>query len=259
ATLAQPHGVAVDSAGNVYIADSTNCVIRLVHTSGVISTYAGPGVKDPTNGNCKHTTGSTDSGAPTAIALDQPKSIFMTKESGVDTLYIADMGNSMIRKINVGASSPLMTRVAGTIQSKLFGGDGGPASFANLRHAEGVWVANDGTVYFTDGGNNLVRKIANDSQHTISTIAGDTATALANASVGTQELPQHNDDGDGGQAINAHLDEPRGVTGDNHGNLFIAEENGSRIRRINMLTGVIDTMAGDGTVAEQRNNGGSAV
>jgi hypothetical protein len=259
AQLNQPHGVAVDSAGNVYIADSSNCVIRKVDTAGIITTYAGTGVKNATTGNCTHSTGSTDSGAPLSIALDQPKSIFMTKEGGVDTLYIADMGNSMIRKINVGAANPLMTRVAGTIQQKLYGGDGGPADAANLRHAEGLWVANDGTIYFTDGGNNLVRKIANDPSHTISTIAGDVATATANAMTAGQELAVHSDDGDGGQALNAHLDEPRGITGDNHGNLFIAEEHGSRVRRINMNTGVIDTIAGDGTVAEQRANGGSYI
>jgi|GEM_PF-4694899 len=258
ATLNQPHGVAVDSAGNVYIADSSNCVIRIVDTSGTINTYAGTGVKDPTTGNCKHTQGQAD-GPPKTIALDQPKSIFMTKENGVDTLYIADMGNSMIRKIDVGDPNPIMTRVAGTIQSKLYGGDGGPANMANLRHAEGVWVANDGTVYITDGGNNLVRKIANDAQHTITTIAGDVGAAAAAASAGGQELAQHSDDGDGGPAMSAHLDEPRGITGDNAGHLYVAEENGSRIRRIDLNTGIIDTIAGDGHPADQRSNGGSYI
>jgi sugar lactone lactonase YvrE len=262
ATLSQPHGVAVDSAGNVYIADSSNCVIREVDGSGNISTIAGNGVKDAVTGNCKHTPGQAD-GPPKTIGLDQPKSIFMTKENGVDTLYIADMGNSMIRKINVGAATPIMTRVAGTIQSKLYGGDNGPANMANLRHAEGVWVANDGTVYITDGGNNLVRKIANDAQHTITTIAGDVAAAQAAATTSGQELTQHNDDGDGGPALSAHLDEPRGITGDNNGHLYVAEENGSRIRRIDLDANgnstTINTIAGDGHPADQRSNGGSYI
>ena len=87
--------------------------------------------------------------------------------------------------------------------------------------------------------------------------ACDVAAATANAKNTTDLVG--NDDGDGGQASNAHLDQPRGITGDNQGNLYIAEEHGSRIRRINLNSGIIDTIAGDGTVAEQRANGGNAI
>ncbi|HVW32233.1 MAG TPA: hypothetical protein VHL53_06825 [Acidimicrobiia bacterium] len=261
ATLWEPHGVAADSDGNVYIADSRNCVIRKVDGAGTITTIAGTGAKND-KGNCTHTPGDPAVGNPREIALDQPKSLFMTTENGVDTLYVADMGNSMIRKIDVGhGAAAKMTKVAGTIQARHFGGDGGDATQANLRHAEGIWVANDGTVYLTDGGNNLVRKISPPAglsqQRIITTIAGDVKAAQDNF-MSSKDLPG-NSDGDGGPAVDAHLDEPRGITGDNNGHLYIAEEHGSRIRRINLVTGIIDTIAGDGTVAEQRADGGSAI
>jgi hypothetical protein len=259
ALLDEPHGVAVDSADNIYIADSRNCVIRKVDAStGVITRFAGTGERksgasDPLS--CAHSTNDPQTVAnPTTIALDQPKSLFMTKSGNTDQLWVADMGNSMLRRIDIqNGSATGMTRVAG-IRKGISFSDGDAAQTATLRHAEGLWVANDGTIYFTDGGNNLVRKISNGQ---ITTIAGDIATAQAKASE-SLDLPG-DDFGDGGQASAAHLDQPRGITGDNQGNLFIAEEHGSRIRRINLNNGIIDTIAGDGTVAEQRSNGGSAV
>jgi hypothetical protein len=256
ATLWEPHGVAVDSNNNVYIADSRNCVIRKVDGAGIISTFAGTGERNPNNtANCFHSVSDPATPvAPTSVSLDQPKSLFMTKSGSTDQLWIADMGNSMLRRIDIPQSgNPTMVRVAG-IRKQISFSDGDAAQTATLRHAEGIWVANDGTVYFTDGGNNLVRKISNGQ---ISTIAGDVAAAQA-AAGGAADLGG-NDDGDGGPAASAHLDQPRGITGDNQGNLFIAEEHGSRIRRINMNTGMIDTIAGDGTVAEQRQNGGNAI
>jgi hypothetical protein len=263
AQLREPHGVAVDSAGNVYIADSQNCVIRKVDTAGIITRYAGTGQKAFNNPTaCGKTDEASVSADPLTVALDQPTSLFMSKENGADTLWIADTGNSMIRKIDVGSASPKMTRVAGTNRSRHYGegGTNKDALDAELRHPEGLWVANDGTVYVTDGGNNLVRKIAPavvpSTVRKITTIAGDVAAAQANASVAT-DLPG-NSDGDGGLAVNAHLDMPRGITGDNNGKLYIAEEHGSRVRRINLATGMIDTIAGDGTILEQRANGGSA-
>ncbi|HET9769282.1 MAG TPA: hypothetical protein VFS16_00235 [Acidimicrobiia bacterium] len=259
--LNEPHGVAVDSRGNVYIADSRNCVIRKVDTAGVMTTVAGTGQKAPTTDACVKTSETSVSGDPLAIGLDQPRSLFLSRVNGVDTLWIADMGNNMIRAIDVGSAVPTLTRVAGRKASRHYGagGAGKDALEADLRHPEGVWVADDGTVYFTDGGNNLVRKIAPAAPgaiRRISTIAGDVAAAEANA-FGANDLPG-NSDGDGGSALNAHVDKPRGITGDNLGNLYIAEEHGSRIRRIKLNSGTIDTIGGDGTLLEQRANGGSA-
>ena len=259
AHLREPHGVAVDSLGNVYIADSRNCVIRKVDaTTHVITSFAGHGDRKPTANdpyNCAHSqVDPTTVADPTTVDLDQPKQLFMTKSGNTDQLFVTDMGNSMLRRIDiVNGVAQGMTRVAG-IRKQISFSDGDVAQTATLRHAEGIWVANDGTIYFTDGGNNLIRKISNGQ---VSTIAGDVAAATAGAS-GNGDLPG-NDDGDGGLAVNAHFDQPRGITGDNNGNLFIAEEDGSRIRRINLVSGKIDTIAGDGTVAEQRSNGGSAI
>ena len=263
AQLNEPHGVAVDSEGNVYIADSKNCVIRKVDTAGMITRYAGTGAKNPNNpGACAKTDGTPD-GPVLTIALDQPKSLFMTTNNGVDTLWIADMGNSQIRKIELDSPTPTNVRMAGTNRKRHYGGDGGNALDAELRHPEGVWVASDGTIYITDGGNNLVRKIAmpvgNSTQRIITTIVGDVAAADANK-FGADDLPGSSD-GDGGLAVNARVDKPRGISGDDHGNLYVAEEHGSRIRRIKLNApggATIDTIAGDGTILEQRANGGSA-
>jgi hypothetical protein len=263
ALLREPHGVAVDSKGNVYIADSRNCVIRKVDTAGIITRFAGTGARKPlTNDpyNCDNGTSAADPQTttnPLSVALDQPKQLFITQDGGKDFLFITDMGNNKLRKmvINNGVAES-MTTIAGVRMNNNY--QDGDFTQATMRHAEGIWVAADKTVYFTDGGNNLVRKISNG---VVSTIAGDKAAATAAA---LQDGPCDagnlcgNSDGDGGLAINAHLDEPRGITGDNQGHLFIAEEHGSRIRRINLNTGIIDTIAGDGTVAEQRGAGGTA-
>jgi len=258
--LNEPHGVAVDSLGNVYIADSKNCVIRKVEAAtGLISRYAGTGAKKLDTGACTHTAGDQDGPALT-IALDQPKSLYVTRNSGNDTLWIADMGNSEIRKIDivkagapVAAANAINAKVAGTTRSRNYGeGFNQQATDAELRHPEAMWVDNAGVVYISDGGNNLVRKVANGK---ITNIAGDVAAAQANAT-SPNDL-DGNSDGDGGPASAAHIDKPRGITGDNLGNIYVAEEHGSRIRKINLTNGVINTIAGDGTILDQRANGGS--
>jgi sugar lactone lactonase YvrE len=248
AEMWEPHGVAVDSLGNVYIADSRNCVIRMVdHTNGIISTVAGTSAQNASNHNCLPTQGDPD-GPAKSVALDTPKSIVINQVGGVDTLWITDSGNNEIRKIVLGGpiANAQTVRVVGNNQSRRFGGDGGPARDSQLRHAEGVWVAKDGTIYLSDGGNNLVRKVDTSPTRIITTIAGDQAAASNNASTGNITQLPGDSSGDGGPAINAHLDGPRGITGDDNGNLYVAEENGARIRRINLNTGIIDTIAGDG-------------
>ena len=263
AKLNEPHGVAVDRHGNVYIADSQNCVIRKV-ASGTITRFAGTGQAAPNN---PLACGKSDNiseivvNDPLQVSLDQPKSLFMTQEGGTDVLWVADMGNSMIKRIDiVNGVAQKITRIAGTNQKRHYGGDNGPAIDSQLRHPEGIWVANDGTIYVSDGGNNLIRKIANpvsaSAPRVITTIAGDVAAAKANE-FGVDDLAGSSD-GDGGPISAAKLDKPRGITGDNNGNLYVAEEHGSRIRRLNLNGGTqINTIAGDGSILEQRSNGGS--
>jgi sugar lactone lactonase YvrE len=270
-TLNEPHGVAADSAGNVYIADSKNCIIRKVDTAGKISRVAGTSAKKLENGACIGGSGDAE-GPALSIALDQPKAIFMAREGNADFLYVTDKGNNQIRKIDVADPNGTKgsVRVAGNSQARRFGGDGGDARSAQLRHATGVWVANDGTMYISDSGNNLVRKVAMPTSPTssvriITTIAGDVAYANQRAmegdsAVGGDQLPGKSS-GDGGLAINASIDGPRGIAGDNKGNLFIAEENGARIRRIRLNAPggpTIDTIAGDGISVLQRGQGGDA-
>ena len=262
AKLNEPHGVAVDRHGNVYIADSQNCVIRKV-SGGNITRFAGTGQPAPNNPQACGKSGNISEitvNDPLTVSLDQPKSIFMSQEGSTDVLWIADMGNSMIKRIDiVNGVAQKIVRVAGTNQQRQYGGDNGPAIDAQLRNPQGLWVATDGTVYVSDGGNNLIRKIANavspSAPRVITTIAGDIATAKAQE-FATEDL-SGTSDGDGGSLLAAKLDRPRGITGDNNGNLYVAEEHGSRIRRLSLTGNQINTVAGDGSILEQRSNGGS--
>ena len=262
--LREPHGVAVDSLGDVYIADTGNCVIRKVSSSGAMTQFAGTGLKSGVGTVCVKTPGSPD-GPANEVALDQPRSLFMTRADGTDTLWIADTGNSQIRKIDVviggaAVANPQSIRVAGGNAATHYSeGSSRDALDAEFRHPENIWVANDGTLYVSDTGNNLLRKIAPPNTNGIrkvTVIAGDVAAAEANAD--SVANVAGNSDGDGGPATAAAFDRPVGLTGDNKGHLYVAEEHGSRIRRINLDNGIIDTVAGDGTILEQRTNGGTA-
>jgi sugar lactone lactonase YvrE len=234
AVFNQPHGVAVDSQGNVYIADSNNQRIRKVDVgTAKISTIAGTG--DP------HTPPGLNGGPASAAGLKFPKSMFMAAN---DRLYFADSGNNMVRVIDLTANPPTIKTVAGNTQSKHYGGDGGPAVNAQLNTPTGLSVLADGTIYISDSDNNLIRRV--DPAGKISTIAGDAAAAAAAAN--SPALPPTDSAGDGGAATSAHLNGPRGIAADPLGNLYIAEEAGARIRRIDP-SGIITTIAGDGTTS----------
>ncbi|MEW6477223.1 MAG: hypothetical protein AB1679_33640 [Actinomycetota bacterium] len=268
AQLNEPHGVAVDSEGNVYIADSQNCVIRKVDAAtGIISRFAGTGQKKTTDPSdptppCTKSINHEQTGPALQVSLDQPKSLYMTRKGGDDVLYVADFGNNMIRMIDTdpAAGEPQTVRIAGSTRRMRYGvGFDSNALDAELHHPEGVWVDDSGVVYITDGGNHLVRKITKQgSVWKIANLAGSAAIAEQHKdpNVSASGAPGASE-GDGGQAINARLNGPRGITGDSAGNLYVAEEDGSRIRRINLASGIIQTIAGDGTLLEQRNNGGS--
>jgi len=237
AQLNEPHGVAVDSRGNVYVADSVNNRIRRISAAdGTINTIAG--------GDNKH--GQPDGPAASAV-LKFPKSMFMTPD---DVLYICDTGGNEIIRMDLKVQPLVIVRVAGDSQSKSYGGDGGFATDAQLHHPEGVWVTPDRTVYISDSENDLVRRVTPDGK--IATVAGDSAAAERAAASNQYPIPGSSD-GDGGPATAAHLNGPRGIAVDGNGDVLVAEETGGRIRRIDRA-GVITTIAGNGQSKAQGHN-----
>ena len=211
ATLANPSAVAYDAAGDIFLADANNHVVREVTVAGVISTVAGTGVEGY----------SGDGGAATSAQLDTPTGVAVDASGNI---YIADAHNHRIREVSGGTISTIAgTGVAG------FAGDGGAATAAKLALPSAVAVDASGNIYIADTNNHRIRKI---SGGTISTIAGDGEELFA---------------GDGGAATAAALDSPTGVAVDANGNVYIADRLNQRIREVS--AGNISTIAGSGTVS----------
>ena len=226
----QPAGIAVDRAGNLYIADEANGLIRKVAAaSGIITTVAGnPGAGPFGDGGPARLSRLV---APSGIAVDS-----------VGNLYIAD-GNR-VRKVAVVTG--LISRVAG---SSLFGGysgDGGPATIAALHSPTAVAVDQTGNLYIADSDNNRVRRVA-ATTGTIATVAGNGLIASGTLS-GISS-------GDGGPAARAGLSTPTGVAVDAAGNLYIADAGAGHIRKVASITGIITTVAGSGHSTNGGDNG----
>ena len=210
AMLNCPVGVAVDASGNVYIADSLNNRIRKVSPDGIIATIA--------NGNAAYNSG--DGGPATSATLSFPHSVAV---DGSGNLYFPD-GASRIRKVSAGGT---ITTLAGN-GTQGYSGDAGPAANAQLSDPAGVAVDASGNVYIADRGNNRIRKVAPSG--IITTVAG----------AGKQGFS-----GDAGPATAAALANPRGLAVDAAGNLYIADHDNGRIRKVS-TNGVIATVAGGG-------------
>ncbi|MFA6054869.1 MAG: PKD domain-containing protein [Thermodesulfovibrionales bacterium] len=223
ASLNDPYGIAVDSSGNIYIADRGNNRIRKVDTSGIISTVAG-------NGNAGY---SGDGSLAIQASLNGPYGIAIDNSGNI---YIADRGNNRIRKVD---TSGIITSVAGNGNAG-YSGDGGRATLASLNQPTGVAVDRAGNIYIADKGNNRVRNI--DSGGNITTVAGNGIAGYS---------------GDVGRAAQATLNQPTGVAVDRFGKIYIADKGNNLIRRVDN-SGFIDTIAGNGN-AGYSGDGGLAV
>jgi hypothetical protein len=198
ALLNTPNGLAFDAAGDLYISDTGNNVVRKVNVAGTISTFAG-------NGSAGY---NADGISATAAALNSPWGL-ATDAAG--DLYIADLNNNRIRKVNAG----IITTVAGTGTSGSIG-NGQTATQAELNDPAGVAVDVGGNLYIADSGNNVVRKV-NAVTGNITVIAG----------TGSQSVG-----GDGGPADQAGIYGPYAVTLDGMGDLYVADVFHNRIREI---------------------------
>jgi uncharacterized protein (TIGR03437 family) len=220
AQLYLPYGLAVDVAGNLYIAEYGNHRIRKV-SNGVITTVAGSG---PTGINSGGYTG--DNGPATSAQLNHPSGVAV---DSAGSLYIADYANQCVRKVSNG----VITTVAGN-GAPGYSGDGGPATSARLWFPKGVAVDSAGNLYIADYSNFRIRKVSNG---VITTVAGNGGGYS----------------GDNGPAIGAGLSSPQGIVVDSAGSLYITDSYSQRIRKVS--NGVITTVAGNGTPGYSGDNG----
>lgn len=230
AAFSYPIGLALDSAGNLFIADAFNYRVRKLTSGGVIGTVAGNGMAGF----------SGDGDRAISAQLKNPVSVAV---DSAGNLFIADSGNHRVRKVT---SNGAIRTVAGNGDPG-FSGDDGPGTSAQLSHPTGVAIDAAGNLFIVDHDNNRIRKVTPDG--VISTVVG----------IGTAGFS-----GDGGPAISAQLNYPMGITADAAGNLFIADYDNNRIRKVTLESSTANyfpqVVAGDGysTLFTIRNTGSSA-
>ncbi|MBZ5629004.1 MAG: CHAP domain-containing protein [Acidobacteriia bacterium] len=227
AQLAMPSGIAFDGGGNMFIADSGNNAARRVDAStGLITTIAGTGVAGYAG----------DGGTGTNAELNGPTHVVFDRTVN---LYITDANNERIRKVN--AVTDQITTVAGNGTAG-FSGDGGLATSAQLNFPDGVALDSSGNLFIGDALNNRIRKVA------ITT--GNIVTVAGKGSAGYS--------GDGGSATNASLSFPSRPFVDVAGNIYIADYQNNRVRKVDGVSGVITTIVGTG-VAGYSGDAGPAI
>ena len=216
-----PEGIAVDPAGNVYVCDTSNIVVRQITLAGVVSTLAGgPGLGGTSDG----TTGSAARfSLPGGVAFD-----------GSENLYVTDLASQTIRKVVI--SSGAVTTVAG--KASISGSANGVGTAALFYQPALLAIDNSGNAYVPEQLNNDVRKIVLASM-TVTTLAGTGGSS----------------DGTGSSA---RFDGPRTVVTDGQGNLYVADEFNNTIRKVVISTGAVTTIAGQAGVAGSANGTGTA-
>ncbi len=274
-----PSGMIFDAAGNLYVADTSNERVRKIATNGIVSTVAGTGtagynedgiaaksaelyypfdvafdpagnliIEDAANNRIRevtpdgliHTIAGTGGGAYTGDGGPATNAMFFNPQGGLavdasNNIYIGEGYAEHVRKIN---PQGIINSILGNGQGD-FSGDGGPATNANLSYPLGVGCDAFGDVFIV--GDDRVRKV--NANGIISNLAG----AGGDGYYGSYA-------GDGGPATNAFLGDPGGVTADAFGNVYVADEGNSRIRRID-TNGIITTVAGNGKDGYSGDNG----
>ena len=201
--LDNPIGLCIDSADNLYIADTYSGIIQKFTVGGTITTIAG------TVGTGGSSWGySGDGGAATSAQLNKPTSICIDSSGN---LYIADANNSRIRMFKEGG---IITTVAGSGTAG-FSGDGGAATSAKINFPRGVCIDKLGTLYIADYLNSRIRKF---------TVGGNISTIAGTGTAGYS--------GDGGAATAAKINFPYSVDADNFGNIYVADAGNNRIRKL---------------------------
>ena len=203
AQLNAPQGLAVDSAGNLYIADSGNNRVRLV-SNGIVTTFAGNGNSSPTADPFTF----NDGGPATNGLLHQPMGVAVDSNGNV---YIADTGDNIIRKVTTDGN---IATIAG-IGYPSFSGDAAAAVNAELQSPQDVAVDSSGNVYIADTYYSHIRKITSD---------GNINSIVGNGTIGST--------GDGGVATKAGMIAPISMAVDSAGNIYIVENGGHRIRQV---------------------------
>jgi gliding motility-associated-like protein len=217
AKLNSPSGLAIDKEGNIFICDAGNSRIRKVNVNGIISTVAGNGLWGF----------SGDGGAAVSAGIMSPSSICEYNKN----IYFTD--RNYIRKVD---SIGIISTIAGNGLHG-YAGDGGLAIYSQFDIPSGICVDKTGSIYITDRRNHRVRKIGVSG--VITTIAGNGFASYS---------------GDGGLAVNAHLNSPASVKVDNDGNIFMVDSDNNRVRKVD-TSGFISTVVGNGQYGYSGDNG----